>query len=840
VDFLTTPDAQAQRIHHPLSGARLQLPLVLEMDQHVQQCEEVIATLTQHCPDDRARLLSLWRFLPTRMAALAPALALLPAHAQVPDHTIWNALDFRVALTAARSDGRGGALLSFTLGPVQSFIMQARSLRDLWAGSYLLSWLTFAAMQPVLDAYGPTALVFPSLRGNSLYDLMLRECYDFAPFDALNPRPNPQTPDVLLTGSLPNTFLALVPVSAADDLARHVEQACRQSWQEIGEAVLNVLESKWEDRAQWAIGWADQVEHFWDIHSMVLPLQPASGTSLADHFTTLLGRTCWPPSQAVDTLARLLQTAGGTTQAPDTAPAGTWALYTTLAGRVLAAIKHVRHIPRHARPDDRRAKCTLMGALEQMGPSDNVQEQHRFWDRVERTSLEGTHLRANERLCAVALVKRFCWAAFFAKRLKRGPMDLRFSDTATIATADWLQAAGIDPEAIRRMYRDWSGEWLFQDPQAWQRNDQNLKDQELDRPPPPEVQTMLLQARQEAATAGREPPRAYYAAMVMDGDHMGKWLSGEKAPRLRDVYHPKLMTAFEQLASADGTETRTALDGRRPLTPVLHAAITAALGNFARDCVPGIVETTYRGELVYAGGDDVLALLPTRQALQCLSDLRDAYSGRGGTLHDTEIPKGWEVQGGRLLTLMGHTATASAGLAIAHYKADLRAALEAARNAEHTAKQAGRNALGIAVLRRSGEHSQVVCPWDFVPTLNRLVQAFVQGASDRWTYHLHVDIETLAHLGSEAVAAEITRVVNRGDLSSRRTLVCQMSTNGLTDPAQAGVTVADCYRAFLHILMERARDSHHNEIEVQEQAGKNFVALAQAASFLARGRDDER
>ena len=40
--------------------------------------------------------------------------------------------------------------------------------------------------------------------------------------------------------------------------------------------------------------------------------------------------------------------------------------------------------------------------------------------------------------------------------------------------------------------------------------------------------------------------------------------------------------------------------------------------------------------------------------------------------------------------------------------------------------------------------------------------------------------------------------------------------------------------------MERARDSHRNETDVQEQAGKNFITLVQAASFLARGRDEER
>ena len=29
----------------------------------------------------------------------------------------------------------------FTLGPVQSFVAQARRTRDFWAGSFLLSWL---------------------------------------------------------------------------------------------------------------------------------------------------------------------------------------------------------------------------------------------------------------------------------------------------------------------------------------------------------------------------------------------------------------------------------------------------------------------------------------------------------------------------------------------------------------------------------------------------------------------------------------------------------------------------------------------------------------------------
>lgn len=195
-----------QRIHHPLSGEPFQLPLDSRDSWLERQCTEAITALTQNCDDDRARFLALWRFLPTRLAATAPALALLPADTRVPDHSIWNHLALNVALTAA--------------------------------------------MRPVLDAYGPTALIFPGLRGNPLYDMDLGKCYDFAPFTTLKPQGKPPQPDVLLTGSLPNTFLALVPAAAADNLAQDVEQACRKTWQEIGDVVLHTLEGRWGNRTQ--------------------------------------------------------------------------------------------------------------------------------------------------------------------------------------------------------------------------------------------------------------------------------------------------------------------------------------------------------------------------------------------------------------------------------------------------------------------------------------------------------------------------------------------------------------------------------------------------------------
>jgi len=53
-------------------------------------------------------------------------------------------------------------MLMFSLGPVQPFISQARKTRDLWLGSYLFSWLMYAAMQGIEKT--ATKFVFPSNR----------------------------------------------------------------------------------------------------------------------------------------------------------------------------------------------------------------------------------------------------------------------------------------------------------------------------------------------------------------------------------------------------------------------------------------------------------------------------------------------------------------------------------------------------------------------------------------------------------------------------------------------------------------------------------------------------
>lgn len=108
------------------------------------------------------------------------------------------------------------ALLKFQIGPVQDFIAQARSTRDLWSGSYLLSWLVAAGIKALPTG---STLVFPSQDNQLLLE------------EALNPEAKG-----ILIPNLPNIFIAKITCDAST-VAIKVEKAIRKEWQAIAEAV---------------------------------------------------------------------------------------------------------------------------------------------------------------------------------------------------------------------------------------------------------------------------------------------------------------------------------------------------------------------------------------------------------------------------------------------------------------------------------------------------------------------------------------------------------------------------------------------------------------------------
>lgn len=163
----------------------------------------------------------------------------------------------------------------------------------------------------------------------------------------------------------------------------------------------------------------------------------------------------------------------------------------------------------------------------------------------------------------------------------------------------------------------------------------------------------LTEGKEISSVVTREDP--YIAIIAMDGDRMGRNLS-------------KFETADQ------------------------HRAFSGELAKFA-SCVDEIVEKAYHGRLIYAGGDDVLAVVNAKEAIQCAQALRQAFGS----------VKGWN----------GEPLTASAGIAVGHEAVPLQELIHRAHSEESRAKNAyGRNALALGVFKRSGEILEWGCNWD--------------------------------------------------------------------------------------------------------------------------------
>ena len=395
-------------------------------------------------------------------------------------------------------------------------------------------------------------------------------------------------------------------------------KSCNEEWGTICSRVYSQLDTMFRKGHQhWDANWRKQLDHFFEVRCIALPLA-ACDEGLLERLAIRPAANLW--SRQWDVLAGLLD-----------------------------AARSVRHVPPYRPVLDENGcapiKCSLLGSFEQMGPT-NLDDSRMFWENLatSKAGLRGTRIQKRDRLCAVSLVKRFAWPAYFAGKLGLNVDELRFSDTATVAARHWLaaipesQSPVLEPQELRDTEGAWNGQWLH-----WTSDNQGEKDGDPRRP-----EMVSQRLREKIARQGKPP--TYYALLLMDGDDMGKLFRGE---------------------SGDPAWGR----GRGPI-PSHHDTVD----HLRPRKVSHIVEIDYDGELIYAGGDDVLALLPIRQVIACAGAIRLAY---------------------RSDECMGLSATISAGIAVVHIKEDLRFALHTLRGAERKAKAlTGKNALALTVCRR--------------------------------------------------------------------------------------------------------------------------------------------
>ena len=680
-DLSVNPAKELQLIH-PLEGKPIFVPgtatgRALELF-FPEECLNKVADLAQKVPavleeieDHRLRFLLLWRFLPellselegkrgedpSRLGLLWP---LLPADSRMPDHPVLIHDSLVSALASILQTGQQAALLRVQFAPVQEFIQASRKLRDLWASSSILAETAWAAMQPMVERFGPDHVLFPSLRYEPRFDRWLLEQLQGRPCRANEEKQaghralwevvketERHLARALRTPSLPNLFTAVVPLDEAKQCAEEIASRLRQAWvDQVRQAAAKAGSgADYVRRAEDQAGALLQV--FWSVVPWPLDESPwewkdsPAGT--------------WHKHQPL--VSNMLETASQLTQATGGGyEPNAGLLYADLNDQATLLVDATKRERIQANFDEGGLKCSCCGERQVLGGQD-------FW--VQRT--EGFSKRAdkdvlseNEQLCGPCTWKR----TYEPPALDGGDsMGQRHPSTGEIAAAQFkleviracsdgnkklleavksfVDAVSADvghgaieesdqkifcPQAVDlaayssgneqlRKFAHIDGQWLLEFPREEGENER--------------AENTIRAARalrKVARKAGIDPPRPYLAVVDFDGDEMGKWLSGthSRFPSVSETLHTRARD--EILANQSGRAGE--LEGKRFLTPGFHASISAAAATFARFAVPMTVEGEGSpGHLVYAGGDDALFVAPIPVALELALRLRLRFSG---------------------------------------------------------------------------------------------------------------------------------------------------------------------------------------------------------------------
>ncbi|MFN5347993.1 MAG: type III-B CRISPR-associated protein Cas10/Cmr2 [Polaromonas sp.] len=713
--------------------------------------------------DMRRTLLALWRFAPELSeeqdnGTLGALWHQLPADTRVPDHSIWDHLDLTSAFAGALAADpqQQVALLTVSLGPVQSFIAAARSTSDLWAGSHLLSRLAWECMRPLCEALGPDAVLFPRLRGIPQVDLWLRDQMHL-PADLFKDcewQKGATDANPLFSAALPNRFVAVVPASQAQAIAQQCEQAVRDWLQSTGQDVVQRLldatglNTGAEQHCHQQM--REQLAGFPEVHWAAVPfslIHPRNDDKQNDLDTTHLSAAMAPffgvaPDQASGFLAspawQVLKDDmpwddRTTFWSPN--PGTLYPAVFDLAERALAAAKASRtfaQLPQHG------WRCSLTGESEWL-TTDPAQLQKSYrqqkdtlWAKVHQA--KKSWAKAGEHLGGLSALKRL-WPSVFADQVSQatGKACGRFVvSTHTMALAShleqWLASGAPAQQDFSQARKDLDPESVAL-PRRLMRHDQNhVADAKvlpglLESARDSDDETAYAETQKVVRnTLGLDKLETYYSLIMMDGDRMGAILSGDTATHTaipyRDSFHPNVQKGFDAQA-AKHKALQAYGQQPRAISPNRHLAISGALNDFSQIVVRHVVEQEHLGRVIYAGGDDVLAMLPTADLLSTMQRLRHAYSGSApqdaqtdwGMVRDRQgdvreqlvLNKGFAWLNGRLMRMMGEHATASTGAIVAHHQAPLGAVLQELRAAEKRAKnEGGRNAFSITIVKRSG------------------------------------------------------------------------------------------------------------------------------------------
>lgn len=728
--------ADLPAFNHPLGVAKLAKNWNFASEDEAMAVSQKTRPFLLDTNDARAAFICAWRFWRNWASDSDPRFTFLPADTRIPDHTIWHhmgvtsafqgAMTTKEQLAAHPDEDLRPRLLLFSIGPVQDFIAAARSTRDLWSGSYLLSYLISTVLGTIAKEVGPDQVMFPNLLDQPLIDHHLsKDIFDTVRFGeesistGLGYTTDPQKLQKLLTPSLPNRFLALLPARmpvtdmAIDECVGSWVQDLNNHLRDIARSVADQVENHPFELCDFDRERFDsQVSKLLEVHWQTLPIPETMDELIgnADALEKLLPHedagSEYTPRKAVQAILTMVKETEKDRDSRYFNESGQLNQSSVGWGLINALLSWLHDGTKAQRPFEAWRAGRWEAGKKFNKDSLNGKEEAVFRVTAKdekslqsfcRQSLgmgKGT-FKLGEQLGASTLIKRLWHKAY---------LDSTFG----------VNVAKSMPMPNTRSIAE--GNPFAQDPDG---------DDQAD------------------GTDSTDKSTKYYAILALDGDEMGKWISGSKSPEMKHCLSPKAVAYYQE-------KSPNFLKAPRAVTPSWHLQFSEALGNFSLHAAQRVVEA-FNGRLIYAGGDDVLAMLPATEALACARALRAAFRGeidlntlatgklmgRGperksdrstqlfntqhnGYLHlhpDSGAKSGDNAQ---LLSdpvkfpaiVPGPAADVSVGIAIAHFKSPLQDVVKAAQTAEKRAKNdLGRGAVAISLFKRSGEILEWGCNW---------------------------------------------------------------------------------------------------------------------------------
>ncbi|MBW4532570.1 MAG: type III-B CRISPR-associated protein Cas10/Cmr2 [Pleurocapsa minor HA4230-MV1] len=290
------------QIHHLLSGESQTLKIPQwhtrlqegKRKEFLEEKELAVLNLIEEYKDPRLVHWWLWRCYPDLLAKDVLEVYLLPAETRFPDASLWS----HTSITSALAGGLAGHyknpeeypskgdrftrsrpnLVVFTFSPVQELVKASRKMRDFWAGSWLLHYLSAKVCWELAKKYGADTLLYPCLYQQPLIDHWLLQ--EYPEFSQWIEEPTTQQ---LLTAGFPNVIVMIVPDNGkqGDEIkdnpiyavTQYAKQVLEQEWQELGNQSLEFLQKinpAWKDINPHT--WEGWLKSQWQTYWTALPI----------------------------------------------------------------------------------------------------------------------------------------------------------------------------------------------------------------------------------------------------------------------------------------------------------------------------------------------------------------------------------------------------------------------------------------------------------------------------------------------------------------------------------------------------------------------------------------